>query len=186
MINILQILRNNARTFARLDINSDFTMEKYRSCKYARRNSGRGMYVSASSSELGGSGYVKYEVWYSLEIPLFMNKCPKRSELRRGQRFAFCSSINYPHLHLTRHTFCKLNRTCPYPFQQITNKLSGNEVCVALLRLGLYVMARYLAKVCWNWSFQNFFFSFFAMLRYRGKFLIFVDFNVYVRFCLIR
>lgn len=105
MINILQILRNNARTFARLDINSDFTMEKYRSCKYARRNSGRGMYVSASSSELGGSGYVKYEVWYSLEIPLFMNKCPKRSELRRGQRFAFCSSINYPHLHLTRHTF---------------------------------------------------------------------------------
>ena len=32
------------------------------------------MYVSASSSELGGSGYVKYEVWYSLEIPLFMNK----------------------------------------------------------------------------------------------------------------
>lgn len=74
MINILQILRNNARTFARLDINSDFTMEKYRSCKYARRNSGRGMYVSASSSELGGSGYVKYEVWYSLEIPLFMNK----------------------------------------------------------------------------------------------------------------
>lgn len=53
MINILQILRNNARTFAWLDINSDFTMEKYRSCKYARRNSGRGMYVSASSSELG-------------------------------------------------------------------------------------------------------------------------------------
>lgn len=42
MINILQILHNNARTSARLDINSDFLAGKYRSRKYPRRNFAQG------------------------------------------------------------------------------------------------------------------------------------------------
>ena len=85
-------------------------MEKYRSCKYPRRNSVRGMYVSASSCKLR-IGQLEIRAWYPVEFLLFMNKYI-RSEAKFDAANISHPSINCLHLHLFRHAFYKLNRSC--------------------------------------------------------------------------
>lgn len=123
VINILQILRNNARTSAWLDINSDFPVEKYRSCKYPRRNSVRGMYVSASSCKLR-IGQREIRAWYPVEFLLFMNKYV-RSEAKFDAANILHPSMNCLHLHLFRHAFYKLNRSCLSPLPISTNNTNS-------------------------------------------------------------
>lgn len=155
VINILQILRNNARTSARLDINSDFPVKKYRSCKYPRRNSVRGMYVSASSCKLR-IGQHEIRAWYPVEFLLFMNKYV-RSEAKFDAANISHPSINCLHLHLFRHAFYKLNHSCLSLLHILTNNTNSMNEGWRSLKFSLRIMARSLAKVGRNWLRRDFY-----------------------------
>lgn len=178
VINILQILRNNARTSARLDINSDFPVEKYRSCKYPHRNSVRGMYVSASSCKLR-IGQREIRAWYPVEFLLFMNKYI-RSEAKFDAANISHPSINCLHLHLSRHAFYKLNRSCLRALPILTNNTNSMNEGRRSLRFSLRIIARTLVKVSRNWLLR-----YFCNIKNYFCKIIFLAFRCVVRLCIV-